>query len=208
MGRRQDPELTTDLRGYAIRIYQHRVYYFNSDGILKSCSTEEANVMELKDLFRKSITGPFMLRRSFFVAGFNNKNAFKSAATRMREGKSIEDFCKMAIEECTRQSTKPHKDSEPVHRSDFIIDIHEPTVVHRKNYDVITIKIITNPDYQSDCTESSLEEAGVQIKNLIYKTQDILTQHIPFFKGWKPWEVPEPTEVILHEDNVLLKFKV
>ena len=208
MGRRLDPELYTDLRGYAIRINQGRVYFFNSEGILKSVSVEEASMMELNDLYRKSITGPLMLRRSYFIAGFNNKNAFKSAASRMREGKNIKHFQKLAIEECDRQSSKPHKGTEPTYDNSFILDIHEPRVSHRKDYDLISVRVVINPDYQSDITESSLEEAGVQIKDLIYKAQDLLTKHVPKLKGWSPWEVPNPTEVTLTDDHVLLKFKV
>ena len=208
MGRRLDPELYTDLRGYAIRIHQGRVYFFNSDRILKSVSVEEASMMELKDLYRKSFSGPLMLKRSFFIAGFNNKNAFKSAAARMREGMNIDQYHKFAFEECNRQSSKPHKAIEPTHGNAFILDIHEPRVSRRKGYDLISVRVIINPDYQSDITESSLEEAGVQIKDLIYKTQDLLTKHVPKLSGWKPWEVPNPTEVTLTNDHVLLKFKV
>lgn len=204
MANKFSPGYTTDLRGYAIRILQGRVLYFNSDGIIKSCSIEEGLMMQLHDLCKKSITSPAILKRSFTVSGYNNKNAFKSAAAKMREGKTISDFCHEAILECERQSTKPHRDLFSANTEKLILDVHLPNVYRKKNYVRITVKFKINPNLEGG---NSIHEAMRKIESFVDEAKHQLYlvdgfEDIPFA------DLPNPTGIRINSEDVVIEFKV
>ena len=197
------PGDTTDLRGYAIRINQGQVFFFNSDGVLTSCSIKEAEFMNLTDLYRKSINGPWMLRRSYTISGFNNKNAFKTAAAKMRVGKNMSDFYHEAVLECFRQSTKPHKDIINTHTDHtFILDILTPKVKHTKKRVKVTVRFITNPNYNGNMSI----EKFIEDNEMIYATAKRQLMNVDEFKGVPFHELPEPTGVSIVSGSIVLTF--
>ena len=205
MGSKFRPKDSTDLRGYAIRISQGEVLFFNSEGILKSCSLKEAESMELQDLYRKSITGPWMLKRSYKVAGYNNKNAFKSAAARMRVGNTISDFYRYAKIECERQSSKPHKVVWTPEKYQFILDVHEPKVYRKKHYMRITVKFKINPTVVEGITPvaramKDLETFVRKAKEQLYLVEDF--KETPFEK------LPEPCGLRAVSEEIVFEFRV
>lgn len=198
------PGYTTDLRGYAIRILQGRVLYFSLEGIIKSCSIEEAFEMQLKDIYRKSIKGPAYLKRSYTICGYQNKNAFKSTAAKMREGKTISDFCHEALLECERQSTKPHRNLYAVNTEKLILDVHLPNVSRKKNYVRITVKFKINPNLECG---NSIHEAMRKIESFVDEAKHQLYlvdgfEDIPFA------DLPSPTGIRINPEEVVIEFKV
>lgn len=193
---------TTDLRGYAIRISEGRVFYFNSEGTLKSCPVEEAELMHLHDLYRKSPFGPLMLHRSYTVSGMNNKNAFKSAAKKMHEGCTMSDFFYAAYEECIRQSTKPHKAAAAPKKSKFILDVYPPKVIRKKNSMRITVKFIINSNYpEADPIEESVQRMDDFISQAKRK---LLT--LEEFEGISFDELPNASGISMNMGSVVVEF--
>lgn len=196
---------TTDLRGYAIRILNGNVFYFNSNGVMDCCPIEDGFIMQLKDLYRKSITSPAMLKRSYSISGYNNKNAFKSAATQMRVGKTISDFCQIALVECERQSTKPFKTIWNPESQKFLLDTHLPSVTYKKDYIRITVRFKINPKKRDGYT--SVARAMQEISYFADKAKSQLSlveecKDIPFAK------LPDPSRVSIDPENVVFEFRI
>ena len=204
MGNKFSPGYTTDLRGYAIRILQGQVLYFNSEGVLKRCSIEDGFMMKLHDLYRKSITSPAVLKRSSIGSGYNNKNAFKSAAAKMHEGKTIRDFCSEAVAECKRQSTKPHKDSRPKNSQKLVLDVHLPNVYRKKKHIRVTIQFDLNPNFKGG---NSIYEAMRKIEYLTDEAQKRLYL-VEELKDTPLSDLPRPSGIRLTPEELVVEFKV
>ena len=204
MGKKSNPSDSTDLRGYAIRISQGHVFYFNSNGVLVSCTLQEAEMMEIKDLYRSNLNGPWSLRRSFVVSGYNNKNAFKSAAAKMREGNTINDFCHAALSECMRQSTKPHKEVEKPKGKQFIQDVHLPKVFRNKNYTLVKIIFVTDENPKGT---TSVVKAATNLDYFISEAKKRLLQ-LEEFESEKFEDLPKPYTIKISCGRVIVEFRI
>lgn len=194
---------TTDLRGYAIRVADGRVFFFNSQGILTSLPISDAEFMELKDLKRTSTFGPLTVKRSYTVYGLNNRNAFKSAAADAVLGCTMEEFYEMAYQECLRQSTKPHQPKAKKTRK-FILQVCDPKVIRSKEGMRITVKFLINSNY----TEGDpIEEAIARMDDFIRMAKHELTK-LDEFKDVPFDELPNSEGISINRGSFVVKFQV
>ena len=204
MGKKSNQGESTDLRGYAIRINQGRVFYFNSSGILVSVPLKEAEMMEIRDLYRNNENGPWMVRRSFVVEGYNNKNAFKSAAAKMREGNKIPEFQAVALSECKRQSTKPHNVVEKPKSKQFVLDVHLPKVYKSRNHTYIKILFVIDKNPKGT---SSVAKAASNAEYFIKEAKKRLSQ-VEELKGMPFEDLPKPYTIRIIPGQVVVEFKI
>ena len=204
MGKKKRPKQeTTDLRGYAIRVADGRVFFFNSQGILTSLPIGDAEFMELKDLKRTSTFGPLTVKRSYTVYGLNNRNAFKSAAADAILGCTMEEFYEMAYQECLRQSTKPHQPKAKKTRK-FILQVCDPKVIRSKEGMRITVKFLINSNY----TEGDpVEEAIARMDDFIRMAKHELTK-LDEFKDVPFDELPSSEGISINRGSFVVKFQV
>lgn len=204
MGKKKRPKQeTTDLRGYAIRVADGRVFFFNSQGILTSLPIGDAEFMELKDLKRTSSFGPLTVKRSYTVYGLNNRNAFKSAAADAILGCTMEEFYEMAYQECLRQSTKPHQPKAKKTRK-FILQVCDPKVIRSKEGMRITVKFLINSNY----TEGDpVEEAIARMDDFIRMAKHELTK-LDEFKDVPFDELPNSEGISINRGSFVVKFQV
>ena len=204
MGKKKRPKQeTTDLRGYAIRVADGRVFFFNSQGILTSLPIDDAEFMELKDLKRTSTFGPLTVKRSYTVYGLNNRNAFKSAAADAILGCTMEEFYEMAYQECLRQSTKPHQPKAKKTRK-FILQVCDPKVIRSKEGMRITVKFLINSNY----TEGDpVEEAIARMDDFIRMAKHELTK-LDEFKDVPFDELPNSEGISINRGSFVVKFQV
>lgn len=204
MGKKKRPKQeTTDLRGYAIRVADGRVFFFNSQGILTSLPIGDAEFMELKDLKRTSTFGPLTVKRSYTVYGLNNRNAFKSAAADAILGCTMEEFYEMAYQECLRQSTKPHQPKAKKTRK-FILQVCDPKVIRSKEGMRITVKFLINSNY----TEGDpVEEAIARMDDFIRMAKHELTK-LDEFKDVPFDGLPNSEGISINRGSFVVKFQV
>lgn len=204
MGKKSNQGESTDLRGYAIRINQGRIFYFNSIGVLVSVPLKEAEMMEIRDLYRNNENGPWMVRRSFVVSGYNNKNAFKSAAAKMREGNTISEFQSIALSECMRQSSKPHKEVDKPDTKQFVLDVHLPKVFKSKNHTYIKILFVIDKNPKGT---TSVAKAASNADYFIKEAKKRLSQ-VEELKGMSFDEYPKPYTLRITPGQVVVEFKI
>ena len=204
MGKKKRPKQeTTDLRGYAIRVADGRVFFFNSQGILTSLPIGDAEFMELKDLKRTSTFGPLTVKHNYTVYGLNNRNAFKSAAADAVLGWTMEEFYEMAYQECLRQSTKPHQPKAKKTRK-FILQVCDPKVIRSKEGMRITVKFLINSNY----TEGDpVEEAIARMDDFIRMAKHELTK-LDEFKDVPFDELPNSEGISINRGSFVVKFQV
>jgi hypothetical protein len=204
MGETFNPNDPNSFCGYAIRIFQGRVYYFNDDGLLESCSKEDAPSKNLKGLYRKNGTGSWDIARDVYFKNRKNKDAFKTAAAQMHEGESVVKFFVDAYEECERRSTKPHKEKINRNKNQFIQYIHAPKVITRKKYKCISVY------FETDNNPVGVESIMVAAKNTPFFIREAWKKLLTLkeFEGKEMSELPAPYDVKLHNGYVLIVFRI
>lgn len=204
MGETFNPNNPDSFCGYAIRIFQRRVYYFNDDGFLESCSIEDAPSKNLKGLYRKNGTGSWDIERDVYFRDRKNKDAFKSAAAQMHEGESVVKFFVDAYDECGRRSTKPHKEKPERKKNQFIQYIHAPKVSTGKKYKCISVR------FETDNNPVGAESIMIAGKNTLYFIREACKKLLELkeFEGKEMSELPAPFDVKLHKGYVLVVFRI
>lgn len=204
MSNKVSPGYTTDLHRYAIRVYQGEVWYFDNDDFLKICSVEDGLKMQLHDLYKRNGSNSAYLKRNYVINGNHNKNAFRSAAAKMREGKTISDFCKIADDECKRQSTKPHKNLYAENTQKLILDVYPPKVSRKKKFIRVTVRFKINPKFEG-C--NSINEAMENIELFINEAKNQLYL-VYEFEDIAFADLPNPCGLRIDYENVYIEFKV
>ena len=194
------PGYTTDLTGYALRISAGRVLYVDQDGFLRSCSIEEAFRNHLKDLYKKNDGSP-ALHRDYHIYGYSNKNAFKSAAKKMREGQNLSQFYHVALNECEQWSIKTRTTIQDTHN--LILKTLDPLVTEKKSYKIITIRFKINPAYAG---KNPVRDAMLRIVALVHTAKEQLYL-IDEFKGATSSSLPDPCEIKINTNTITISFK-
>lgn len=204
MGETFNPNDPNSFCGYAIRIFQGRVYYFNDDGFLEICSIEDAPSKNLKGLYRKNGTGSWDIARDVYFRDRKNKDAFKSAAAKMHEGESVVEFFATAYEECGRRSTKPHKEKPKRKKNQFIQYIHAPKVNAGKKDKRISVY------FETDKNPNRGESIMVASKNTMFFIKEACKKLLTLkeFEGKEMSDLPAPESVNLYNGHVLVVFRI
>ena len=202
--RQQQKQLeTTNLKGYAIRVANRQVYYFNNLGILSAISIDDVRGFELQGL-KQNGYGPLTVELNFIVYGLSNKNAFKSAAASAQLGCTMEEFYEMAYQECVRMSTKPHQPKSKKKSRRFVLQVCDPKVVHKKHGMRITVKFIINSNYTE---RDPIEESIQRMNELIAEAKNKLAT-LDEFKGIPYDQLPNSTGVSISRGSFTVEFQV
>ena len=143
-----------------------------------------------------------MLNRSYTIYGYSNKNAFKTAAAKMRVGNTMNDYYQRALAECRRQSTKPHRDETDFDSTKFILDVHLPKVNRSKNHMYITVKFVINPNVYNTVYRA------IQEINSFYNMAKEQLMNLEEFKGTAFGNLPDPSSVRITPESVVIQFRI
>lgn len=203
--RKQNTGETTDLTGYAIRVFKGFIYYFESDKILTAIPISSAEGFELTDLYRSSVNNRWKIRWSFLINGQNNKTAFRSAAAKMKVGDHMEryyELCRIELDHSRSIGEKPMVDEI---KHTLISSVLLPEVKKAKDGSTeIKVKFVINPNYEDN---DPVEEFVQEMDEIVHHARESLLQ-LEMFKGRSLDEIPDVSNIQVGNLLIIVFFKV